>query len=538
MYGDEDIFFDTKNAALDGDIKRILWQTIEAERAEGLGIFDSETVLSLEDVRPTIPSREVVDMLIQHYLRTFGAIFRIIPLRAFYSAYDHFFRSRGPPSLSLMVLLLPMMAIGARFVRSGYYGRRLYSLARQWISFVKATLTTDPVVIPLLTTLQCRCLLVLATQLYSSSRESLWIAASSMFQSAILMGLHDDRRAAIIIPDAELRQQLWLATTELTVQASLGCGVSPLMPVNIPRPDRGKNEEAENVPLSSRGKLDGNSIKGILSRSFATRLQIAQALSDGVVNMPYEKVLDLSKHIGQMISEIHRLSSRVKSTEQADGPNPFTYSMLSLMLRRFMLALHWPWLLRVQTDPRYYYSRKVCLDTALALARLSDNISFRALVGTSHGMFRTVSESVPMALCVEIMLQVNERGLDSETFQRQTSSREYVLACLAGIQLTVEEGLQSEPRNVQYCILLGMAIAQAEAMHKGTASIKGVILRAAEHHAIRTQDLVQRPDSRRPALRSDSPPSIERREQASFPWPSELFGEEFWLSLRLLANTS
>ena len=56
------------------------------------------------------------------------------------------------------------------------------------------------------------------------------------------------------------------------------------------------------------------------------------------------------------------------NTSAQHAPNAFQVKLFDTLMRRFYLCLHRPFFGRAAHDPKYYYSRKVCLDTSLIIA--------------------------------------------------------------------------------------------------------------------------------------------------------------------------
>ena len=70
----------------------------------------------------------------------------------------------------------------------------------------------------------------------------------------------------------------------------------------------------------------------------------------------------------EFVSELRYSSSMIESWRRAGaGITPFQVEVLNLIMHRFLLALHYNFAVLSRKDPTFYYSRKMCQDSAMAL---------------------------------------------------------------------------------------------------------------------------------------------------------------------------
>jgi len=331
------------------------------------------------DFRDYVPERALADKLIDHYFRTMESTHRILHIPHFKLEYEQYWvNPLSTPTTSVVKILL-VMAIGACFHQEEDH-MTVRAMAQQWVysaqSWVGAPFEKSRLN---LSGLQVQCLLLLARQTNGVGGDVIWIGAGALLRTAFQMGFHRDPNnfSKMSIMHKEMRRRLWATVLELCVQTSLDSGMPPLIttldydtapPSNID--DCDFSEVTTVQPASKPESMFAQaSIQIQLFKTLGTRIRISQLINNFRIDPSYEEILSLGAEIGNSIKE----ATTLLSSYPAHLPHPtiLQRNLLNLVLRRFMLALHRPSALKFSQDSKYYFSRKVCLDTAVTILSLS-----------------------------------------------------------------------------------------------------------------------------------------------------------------------
>lgn len=389
-------------------------------------------LFSLPDFKDSIPSREASDQLVHLYIKTFKSVFRILHIPTFQEEYSQFWNDPQAAGPGFVVKLVLVMAIGTSFYQDNSNDlHNLRSLAHQWICGASCWLSAPSMKSRLiLTGLQMHCLLLLARQTSNIDGDLIWISAGSVLRMAFNMGLHRDPKyfPHMTVFYSEMRRRLWTTILEMAVQASLDAGMPPLIsfhdfdcepPSNI---DDTGIEEATKVPPASKPNtcFTQTSIQIALLKSLPTRLEIARLTNGFRIDLSYDEVLRLSKDLtnqcrqSTLMMQYHLLSP---VTQHHSRPTEFHKSLLDLLTRRFLLFLHRSYAIKARTDPIFYFSRKVSLESAMTPAsyvgdlappsNIQDDFTRLAVMGGG-----TVEEAIlhdaTMSVCLELVAQLEE----------------------------------------------------------------------------------------------------------------------------------
>jgi len=107
------------------------------------------------------------------------------------------------------------------------------------------------------------------------------------------------------------------------------------------------------------------SIQITLLKSLRTRLEIVHSINSFYSKPFYNKVLRSGKDITEAYNEANRLLESCPC--YLPRPTAFQSNVLDIFFHRFLLRAHRPFFVRSQNDPRYYFSRKVCLEAVLVI---------------------------------------------------------------------------------------------------------------------------------------------------------------------------
>lgn len=379
-----------------------------------------------------LPSREICNKLVQHYLRTLGLIYRVLHAPTFYREYDAFWDNPQAASRGFVLKLLLILAIGSVFHcqpaplnELGLPIQRWVYAAQWWVSgpFSKE--------IGCMEGLQVYCLLLLCRQVYSMDKETNWMLAGTLLRLGVSQGLHRDpvHFPTVSAFDAEMRRRVWATILELNIQLSIDAAMPPLIDERDfdTRPPANVDDDVIDPtmpvlpPVQLKDIYTDSSLQIVLLQSYSTRLQIAKMINECGEQL-YEKALQLGSKLTAACKEmealIHTHISRARSRVR---PTSFHYKLMDTLLRRFLLNLYRPFTIQASKDPRFYLSRKLSLDSALIMASYGDppaNFSdtdlqsfqdFQRLALSGCGLFKAhLSLDVIIVISLELITQLEE----------------------------------------------------------------------------------------------------------------------------------
>ncbi|KAF5652942.1 C6 transcription factor [Fusarium sp. NRRL 25303] len=395
----------------------------------------------IQDLRETLPSKVVCDELITCYLRTFEPLYRIIHIPSFQREYDRIWageETQPVPAISLVRLTL-ILALGTTFANfdTEEEMNQLWRLAQTWVQNAQWWLTgPNEKTTYNLDGLQIFCLLIIARQSTFNCRGATsWLSSGSLLRAAITMGLHRDPKlfAGLTLFQREFRARLWATVLELAVQSCLDLGL-PLqlseqdfdasIPSNYDDSDLESTSPGAPKPLD---KFTDSYLQIMLAKSLPLRVEVIGLLNDFQQEKTYEKALALGSQLRTACRDVaaffhltqhNPMNMRKGSSIEA---NELHRKLLDIHLRRFVMFLHRDFMLQAKTDPRFYLSRKVCVESALVIASGSkgadfslpmqvwDDFSRLSFVG--RGLFKcALSFDAMLILALEIITELQDES--------------------------------------------------------------------------------------------------------------------------------
>lgn len=332
-----------------------------------------------------IPARNIADQLIDGYFRTFETVYRILHSPTFTRDYQRYWENPGEASTNFVVQMQLCMAIGTAFYDETC---SLRHLAVQWIYEAQVWLITplssqkSNMNIPCLQTM---CLMHLAREVSGNGGDLVWISAGELVRAAMYMGLHRDPTKIPNVPRylAEIRRRLWATILEIALQSSLDSGGPPLLSMSdfdtLPPANFFDDQLIEKSSPAASGAappppkplttFTNTSIQIALLKSFPTRLAIARYVNDFRSGSSYDETLRLNS---ELRSACQALAATIQSYRPAVSagklrPTSFQLHFVDHLTHRFFLSLNQAFLAASQNDPKFYFSRKVSVDTSLKL---------------------------------------------------------------------------------------------------------------------------------------------------------------------------
>jgi hypothetical protein len=325
---------------------------------------------------------------------------------------------------------------------------------------------------------------------------------------------------------AELRRRLWATIVEMNVQFSLDSGMQPLFstddfdtlpPANID--DSEIDETTKVAPASKKStEFTDTSIQITLLKSLPIRLKTIKLINGFRSELSYEETLRLGtglisacKETSQFLSQSNSPPSSTSYTEHK--PTTLQSILLDISIRRFILALHRPFAIKARTDQRYYFSRKLSLDTAMNILYLLSSapnpntsllggipspISQSSPSNTNKGQdeltrlklcggtfFKEVILHAAVIILFELIVRIEEEGVGgskalggmggSVFASRTKASREPLRQAIRDLVELCAERIRLGENNVKGHLFMSIALGQIEAMEEGRSVEQGII---------------------------------------------------------------
>ncbi|KAJ4360812.1 uncharacterized protein N0V89_001379 [Didymosphaeria variabile] len=197
------------------------------------------------------------------------------------------------------------------------------------------------------------------------------------------LGLHRDPShiGKMSVFHAEMRRRLWATIMEMTVQSSLDMGMPPMISPDdydtLPPSNVNDEEltEADTVPLQPKPLKEYTqcSMQIAFYETLPLRLEICRLINSLHFSLSYDEAIRLGADMLAACREKLTFVQSFLGSSTPHSPNIFQVKLFDTFMRRFFLCLHRPFYTRSAHDPRFYYSRKVCLDASIMIARPTAN---------------------------------------------------------------------------------------------------------------------------------------------------------------------
>ncbi|CRG85604.1 putative transcriptional regulatory protein C417,09c [Talaromyces islandicus] len=361
--------------------------------------------------------RGFADQMARLYITHFESAFRILHVPSFWTEYEQYWRSPKEATSILQFKIKLVVAIGSSLYRDAPDADTVRWRSSQWVyetqSWISAPMEKSRIC---LDGLQIQCLLILARQVLSISGDLLWIAVGTLARTAMQMGLHRDPRhfEGMNILNAEIRRRLWATILEMNVQASLDSGAPLAMsyddfdterPGNINDEDIDENTEILSQYLHEA--VTDTSLQRLLQKYLRVRMEVIRRVNGFGPDFSQGEIQSITSQLNNACREC----DGIMQAENENEVNIFKRNMADLFLRRFLLTLHRQLASAAHIDhPEFYFSRKVCLDSAIALLSPPPNTNFSHLGLLGGGIFKNRIIHVSLALSSELLIDLDENG--------------------------------------------------------------------------------------------------------------------------------
>ncbi|ORY19557.1 hypothetical protein BCR34DRAFT_471780 [Clohesyomyces aquaticus] len=406
-----------------------LGRTIKSQRAPPL-ISPSTLDLGL-------PSKEVIDELVNCYLGTIETVYRILHVPTFKRDYEALWATNVERNKAFLIQLKLVLAIGAATYDECF---SLRTSATRWVYEAQFWLSEPESKGRLsINYLQTNLLLIFAREAVGVEEGMNWVSAGALLRTAVYMGLHRDpshhpKRATFV---TEMRRRIWNSILEVNLQTSLYSGGPPFIDLkdfDTEPPDNFDDEQLllESAEPRPRHVLTPVSVAIALRQTFAVRLAITRFLNNLDSKCTYADALRLDTEIREAHKMLSRTLQAWSSIPETQLTTPtlsqFATRLVDCVMRRFLSALHIPFFASSLHDPTFAFSRKVVIETSLkiwysvcpsqiqtqtqtpasAIHSPSSVDTFSRFVICAAGFFRTSAMQASCIIAAELRAQLQE----------------------------------------------------------------------------------------------------------------------------------
>ncbi|KAH7070442.1 hypothetical protein BKA63DRAFT_518443 [Paraphoma chrysanthemicola] len=456
-----------------------------------------------QEIQDSIPSKEVCDALIECYLRTFEGVFRVLHVPSFRKEYESYWIGLSPTKPSVTLKILLACAIGVPFY-TGPDQPSLRTACAKWIQAAAQWLSGPHAKSKLnMTGLQIQILHLLARQVCSIDGDHIWIPAGTLLRTAMHLGLHRDPAnfSSISVYHREMRRRLWATVLEITAQSSLDMGMPPMISVNDYDTKAPSNINDEDIGEGLDKGLDekqpdeytDSSIQIALTDTLPVRLEIIRLINNLRFDLSYDDVLKIGSDLNDACrSQTIFLKSALNAGHTI---TPFQIKMADSLVRRFVLCLHRPYFSKAKENPKYHYSRKMCLDTSLAIYAPATEFlpgqedDWTRMTHRCVGFFKSFFLYAMSTVYMELNSQIDEQKHASAIFaplistNPATSTRPFALPTqfhtlrdvLVSAHETAIARLRNGETNAKGAVFLACALARLDALASGEDADRAVL---------------------------------------------------------------
>jgi hypothetical protein len=470
-----------------------------------------------QEVHDSIPPREVCDSLVECYVRTFEGVFRVLHVPSFRKEYEEFWTGINPEKPSLIFKILLVCAIGVPFYDTpdqpllrGACAKWIQA-ATQWLSGPHSKTRLN------MAGLQIQILTLIARQMCSIDGDHIWIPAGSLLRAAMHLGLHRDPShfSKISVYHREMRRRLWATVLEITAQSSLDMGMPPMISINDYDTEPPSNINDEDINEGNDTLLDekppteytDSSIQIAFTETLPVRLEIIRLINNLRFDLSYEDVLK----IGTELNDACRNQTLFFKSALNAGHKitPFQIKMTDTLVRRFVLCLHRPYFAKAKENPQYHYSRKMCLDTSLAIYAPATEFvpgqedDWTRMTHRCVGFFRSFFLYAMSTVYIELTSQIEEQKHASAIFapmiatstpqQNQAFTLPTQFQTLRDVLVssldTAVARIRNGETNAKGLVFMSCAIARIDALVSG-ADADQAVLQAAKKSVKETSQIL------------------------------------------------
>ncbi|KAK2763114.1 hypothetical protein FQN54_009749 [Arachnomyces sp. PD_36] len=440
-------------------------------------------------------SRQAADRMAALYFQSFESTHRVLHAPSFWVEYQRYWDDPESVTIDLRLKILLVVGIGSSLYEHEDGDARFRNMVSQWIygaqTWLSGPLEKDRLSIA---GLQIHCLTIIARQIFSIGGDLVWMSMGSLVHRAMQIGLHRDPKnlQQMSVLHAELRRRLWFTILEMAVQSSLDSAMPPRISFDefdTEAPSNNNDDEIDESIMElqphPKSTYTSTSIQLILIDSLRIRLRVLQLLTNLRSELSYVDVLALSSNI----TDAYRAGGHFLKEHEGSGVTTFHRNLFDHLVRRFMIPLHSPFVIKARTNPLFYYSLNVSVDLGISISSPEPDEAFSRLMTIGGGFLREGFIYAGAILCFEYLAQVEIQRREG-TLNRKSHHKEPLEKAVKALLSLSSERIRQGETTVKSHMFLSMVMAQAQAIETG-APVKVKIAQSAKDSLEYCHNLLQ-----------------------------------------------
>lgn len=356
-----------------------------------------------------LPPKPLCDQLAAAYLRTIETVYRVLHVPSFQRAYEDIWNNNTVPSMSFVVMLKLVLAIGATFYDDNM---SLRAEATRWVYEAQTWLSSPSFKSQLgIQYLQNSILLLFAREIVGVGEALVWISLGAVYRAAVYIGLHKDPSQLPVMTtfEAEMRRRIWNTVLELSLQMSMMSGGPPLI----------SQEEFNTAPPGNFDDEELLEADPVVAHDQVILKFLNEIASSGT----YEETLRIDGMLRSVSKNLRRTLHGYSAG--AYSPSQFTLQAVEFVMQRYTTCLHLPFFASGLKDPRFAYSRKATVESSLKICNIAhpvctdsvcsvDERDLARLCRCGSGFFREHAFNASLFLTKEWTMRVQDDEEDAD----------------------------------------------------------------------------------------------------------------------------
>lgn len=338
-----------------------------------------------------LPSKYLTDILIARYFNTFDPATHILHGPVFQKQYNAHWADSSRTSIVWIAMLFAMLRIALlSYVRDGdeppeYAGKSLE------LSNTYRTAMANCLILADYTKPHQHIIETLIFHLHAEyhrnrdSEASVWVLVGMIVRLAMRMGYHrDSKMFPNITPfQGEMKRRVWTFVRQADLLFSFQISLPAMIRIGDSDTDLPRNihdeefDEDTTVLPSSRPISEPTTVSYMITKA-RLAFGFGRVLEEvnGVRSKPYEEILKIDKGVRDTLEEVPDHLKLRPMSEQYHLPVTHITARfhLAALYHKSQCVLHRRFLRSARNNPRYAYSRRTCLESAMALMDFQSNM--------------------------------------------------------------------------------------------------------------------------------------------------------------------
>ncbi|PGH03355.1 hypothetical protein GX51_04086 [Blastomyces parvus] len=381
-------YFITHKKQYDEHIAKIQAANNEPHFAAPPLLFGAMKPPSEKEILSNFPSRYTTDILINRYFDHYDPFTHIIHVPSFKREYERHWEDPSKTSIVWIGMVFAMLRLacltyhGTSDEPPEFRGKALHMASTYRNSMAQCLVLAD------YTKPHCYLMEALVLHLHgdysqvNESEVSVWVLIGVIVRLAMRMGYHRDSKMFpnLSVFQGEMRRRLWAFIRQADLLLSFQVGLPSMIrtgdcDTELPRNLYDTDFDEDTVKLPDERPLDEAApisfliVKARVAMAFGRVLETTQK----VTGSSYEEVMDLDHQLRQARDMIPERMG-VKPLEECNEPADITKARFVIVsvYHKAQCVLHRRFLNRARENPRYAYSRRACIDSAMELLRFQN----------------------------------------------------------------------------------------------------------------------------------------------------------------------